>query len=298
MGLIVALSFGLIGCSNGEKDIIAKVEDETISKKAFDLEFEVYKSLEEREYGEGAMATIDESTGKTREDLLKDNILEMLIMHKLVLLDSQKDNLIVDKSEIDSIMNDYVTSLGGEEAFLESLAESKMTREFLEDSLERSLLIEKHKENYINKAEVTEDYARDYFEENKDNLVLVKASHILLKSEEEGQEILEKLANGQDFEDLAMEFSADLSSGMSGGSLGYFGKGNMILEFEEAAFALNVGEISGLVKTEVGYHIIRLDDKKDSYESLKEELNYYLRDQMYYDYLEELRDNAKIKILL
>ncbi len=72
----------------------------------------------------------------------------------------------------------------------------------------------------------------------------------------------------------------------------------MIAEFEEAAFALNPGETSELVKTEVGYHIIRLVDKKDTFESLKEDIINYLKEIKYYDKLQEIRETAKVKIFM
>ena len=84
---------------------------------------------------------------------------------------------------------------------------------------------------------MTEEEAEEYFEENKEDLIVIRASHILVKTEEEGKEVLERLNQGEDFAKLAEELSADKSSGLFGGDLGYFGKGSMIAEFEEAAFA-------------------------------------------------------------
>ncbi len=84
----------------------------------------------------------------------------------------------------------------------------------------------------------------------------VTASHILVKNEHEVKDLQAKLAEGKSFESLAKEFS-QCPSGRDGGNLGSFGKGQMVAPFETAAFALKVGEISGPVKTQFGYHLIK-----------------------------------------
>jgi len=84
----------------------------------------------------------------------------------------------------------------------------------------------------------------------------IRASHILVMSEEHCKELIGKLKSGESFESLAKQFSK-CPSGSKGGDLGSFGKGQMVTQFENAAFKLNVGEISGPVKTQFGYHIIK-----------------------------------------
>ncbi len=87
----------------------------------------------------------------------------------------------------------------------------------------------------------------------------ISASHILVEKAHEAQDILTKLKEGKSFESLAKEFS-QCPSGDEGGALGSFGKGQMVKAFEDAAFALKVGEISGLVQTQFGYHIIKRNE--------------------------------------
>jgi parvulin-like peptidyl-prolyl isomerase len=84
----------------------------------------------------------------------------------------------------------------------------------------------------------------------------IKCSHILVEKESVAKEILEKIKNGEDFSKLAMEYSKD-GSRRRGGDLGYFGRGMMVKEFENAAFKLKKGEVSGIIKTQFGYHIIK-----------------------------------------
>lgn len=89
----------------------------------------------------------------------------------------------------------------------------------------------------------------------------IKASHILVKTEGEAIDLVGKIKNGESFEKLA-KANSNCPSGRNGGDLGYFGKGQMVREFENAAFALSVGEVSKPVKTQFGWHIIKLTDKK------------------------------------
>ena len=85
----------------------------------------------------------------------------------------------------------------------------------------------------------------------------IKCSHILVKKQSEAIEILDKIKTGEKFGKMARQFSTDSGSAKRDGSLGYFGRGKMVKEFENAAFALQTGEISEPIKTQYGYHIIK-----------------------------------------
>ncbi len=89
----------------------------------------------------------------------------------------------------------------------------------------------------------------------------VRASHILVKTKNEAENILNRLRSGARFEDMARKYS-QCPSGRKGGDLGYFGKGQMVKPFEEVAFRLNKGEVSPPVETQFGYHIIFVTDKR------------------------------------
>lgn len=120
---------------------------------------------------------------------------------------------------------------------------------------------------------VSEEDIQNYYEKHKAQFVTdetVQASHILVDSEEAANEVLEKIADGVPFEDAAVQYSS-CPSKQAGGDLGRFGKGQMVKEFEDAVFSMEIGEISKPVKTQFGYHIIKLTGhtpKKDT--SLKE----------------------------
>ena len=93
-------------------------------------------------------------------------------------------------------------------------------------------------------------------------MTTVRARHILVKTEEEAKNLKQEIEQGKSFADVAMEVSL-CPSGQDGGDLGYFGKGMMVKEFEDAAFSMNVGQISDPIKTQFGWHLIQLTDKQD-----------------------------------
>jgi len=90
----------------------------------------------------------------------------------------------------------------------------------------------------------------------------IRASHILVKTEEEAKKLYEEIEKGADFAELAKEHSTCPSS-RDGGDLRFFGKGMMVKPFEDAAFALKTGEVSGPVETQFGWHLIKVTDTKD-----------------------------------
>jgi peptidyl-prolyl cis-trans isomerase C len=126
----------------------------------------------------------------------------------------------------------------------------------------------------------------------------VHAHHILVKTEDEAKAILAELKKGADFEKLAKEKSKDPGAA-SGGDLGYFTKGQMVPEFAEAAFKLKKGELSEPVKTQFGWHIIRLDDKRTKpapeFDKVKPQLVQYLERKAQADLITKLREGAKIE---
>jgi len=158
------------------------------------------------------------------------------------------------------------------------------------------------------KARVTEQDVKDYYEKHKDELAAVsqiKASHILVKTEEDAKKILERLKKGEDFAAAARKSSIDPGSAANGGDLGYFSSGQMVPEFESAAAKLKVGEVSSEpVKTKFGYHIIKVTDKKKGkpveFEKIKGVLFQRVsaeRQKEFFDsYIENLKKSYKVEI--
>ncbi len=125
------------------------------------------------------------------------------------------------------------------------------------------MLLEKEIEE---KVKVSDKDVKDYYEAHKAELTAnnqVRASHILVKTEEEAKKIMDQLKKGGDFAKIAREKSIDTGSAKKGGDLGFFSRGQMVPEFEKLAFGLKEGEIGGPVKTQFGYHIIKVTGKKE-----------------------------------
>ncbi|MGD9867560.1 MAG: peptidylprolyl isomerase [Hyphomicrobiales bacterium] len=153
------------------------------------------------------------------------------------------------------------------------------------------------------KASVTEEAARKLYDEQIANVpseTEVRARHILVDKEEEIRDIAERVARGDDFAELAKEKSKD-GSAKDGGDLGYFTKGQMVEEFEKAAFALKAGEVSEPVKTQFGWHIIKLEDQRETkppaFDDLKDRILAFLVEQKSQEILSGLREKAKIEIV-
>lgn len=157
------------------------------------------------------------------------------------------------------------------ESFVESLKSDGIREQTIRDVIKKVILQQSVREAVTADVEQTQEQ--------------VWIQHILLEDEETALEVLEKLDAGELFDDLALEYSLDMSNADIGGDLGWFGQGMMVEEFEDAAFALEVGEISEPVQTDFGWHILKSNGKEDrlldadSYELLK--------DQAYYEWLTE-----------
>nr|WP_303874616.1 peptidylprolyl isomerase [Tepidanaerobacter acetatoxydans] len=156
---------------------------------------------------------------------------------------------------------------------------------------------------------IEENEIKSYFDANKesfDTKEQVKASHILVDSEDKAKEVKTKLLNGEDFAELAKNYSIDTANNQRGGELGFFARGEMVPEFENVAFSLEVGEISEPVKTDFGYHIIKVEDKKQAkeamYEESKEDIrNILLEEKLsasFSTWIQDKFDEYKIDILL
>ncbi len=128
----------------------------------------------------------------------------------------------------------------------------------------------------------------------------IRARHILVKTEADARDVVERLARGAKFPELAKELSIGPSK-VQGGDLGYFTKGQMVKEFEEAAFALKKDEVSEPVKTQFGWHVIRLEDKRErkppAFDEVKERINAALVQQKAQQVMQDLRGKAKVEIV-
>ena len=179
------------------------------------------------------------------------------------------------KAVIEQLVNKHLFLSEAKKNFYEADPAFKAELAKLKDDMLANFAIEKA----LNSVTVKEEDVKKLYEEHKSEFVSgesVEASHILVDTEEKANEILAEIKAGTvTFEDAAKEHSSCPSSA-NGGALGEFGRGQMVPEFDSAVFAMNVGEISEPVKTQFGYHLIKLTNKKESseipYEQIKDRL--------------------------
>jgi len=149
---------------------------------------------------------------------------------------------------------------------------------------------------------VSDEEVKDYFEKNKEqftNPEQVRVSHILVRRESEAREILNELGEGASFEKLAQKYSIDSITAPRGGDLGYISRGEMIPVFEKAAFALEKkGDISEIIETQFGYHLVKLTDRKKVDKKTPEEIDYEIRTKMQNEKLDRLMEKYKKELMV
>lgn len=182
----------------------------------------------------------------------------------------------------------------------EKMDETDEFKEIMEGA-RRDILAQLSMRDMLKDITVTEEEQKAFYEENKAQFgkgATVSAKHILTDSEEKCQTILKNIEAGEKtFEDAAREFST-CPSGAKGGDLGEFGKGQMVKEFEDAAFAANIGEVVGPVKTQFGYHLIKVEKKNEACEAPFEEVKVKVmnevaqkkREQVYSEKMTKLKE--------
>lgn len=295
--LLITATMILVGCGETNENAVAKVNGELILKTEFDQSFEIQRKAYEQQFGEDIMSKTTEN-GVTIEEALKEVVLENLIREKVILQNAEKDNITVSDEEITGEIDTYKELVGGEEGFTQFLETNNMTEDNFRESIKKQLILESYKDKFIRTLGITDEDIENEFNANKESYILVKASHIVVKKEEEAKEILKQLENGADFAELAKEKSKDPRTAEKGGDLGYFPKGEMVPEFEEAAFSLKTNELSDIVKSEFGYHIIKVTDRQDTLEQLKDKVVLRLQDKRFAEKVQKLYDDSKIEKLM
>ncbi|MFS8651773.1 MAG: peptidylprolyl isomerase [Caldibacillus sp.] len=234
--------------------------------------------------------------------LYGEKVLNQLIVNKMIEIDAEKQGIEVSEDELNEELDKYYSMYGGEENFASFLEMSGFKLEDFKDDVKLSLLLDQILEERI---EISDEEMKEYFEENKEDFAQeeqVEASHILVEDKETAFEVINKLNNGADFAELAKEYSIDEKTKDKGGELGYFGKGEMVKEFEEEVFAMEVNTISKPVETQYGFHVIKKTDHKPyqeaNFEDVKEEVRQAIleqkKDEEYQKWLQEKMEEFKV----
>jgi parvulin-like peptidyl-prolyl isomerase len=219
--------------------------------------------------------------GKAALLQLSRQILDSMIDQVLIEQAAAREGVVVPMEKVETEMNRLI----GEDAakFDEWLKANDMTRESFKAQLQRQLISAAFQEFIVGTSapEVEQVHAR----------------HILVASETEAMDILVKLRAGESFGSLAQEYSQDRASKDQGGDLGFFPRGIMPVEIEQVAFALDPGQVSGIVQSDFGYHIIEVVEK-DPKRAVAEEMLTAWRQNKFIEWLDEERAKAKIEYLV
>ncbi|AIS53424.1 foldase protein PrsA [Thermoanaerobacter kivui] len=261
IALILSFVFILlltVSCST-KKDVVATVNGENITNAEYKKVFDQVKAQIESSPQYTKDIWNQDYQGKKFLEVVKENVLENLITQKLLLQEARKRNITVSDKEINS----------------EYEKEKEVNKDVTKEDVKNYLLITKLFDEYTKDVKVTPEEVKKYYDDNKSQFEVVKASHILVNDEKTADEIYNRLMRGEDFASLAKEYSIDTATKDSGGDLGEFPRGVMVSEFDQVVFSLKKGEISKPVKTTYGYHIIKsegatvkpFEEVKDSIEN-------------------------------
>lgn len=266
--LVVALTLtagvlGLSACSSGDsdKEAVVKTDAGDVTKDEF------YKELKTK-FGDQ-------------------------VLQQMVLVDILEKNYDVPEEEVDAKIKELKDQLGEQ---FDMFLQQKGFKD--EDAYRETLKI-----NLLQQAAITEDIKvpekdiKAHYDKMKKE---IEASHILVADEKTAKEVEKKLKDGGDFAKLAKEYSTDKASGAKGGQLGYFSVGKMIPAFTDAAYSLKVGEISEPVKTQEGFHIIKVTDKRDTKEDIGsfEEEKKAIRQDLASQKIDQTKAQAKMTQLI
>jgi len=289
-------------------DVLARVNGESITKAEFQ------QQISQMEMAAG------QQVPKEQRDEIYRKALDQLINVRVLKLEANTRNLAADDKAVEEQMQKIRSQFPSEEEYTKALSARGMTPEKL-----RSIMVDESRINKMMEVEsagataVTDAEIRDFFEKNPDKFKQpegVRASHVLIRvqaGDEAAQKkalaaiqnVLRQARAGKDFGDLARKYSAD-SSAQRGGDLGFFTKDRMVPEFSNVAFALKPGQISDIVQTSFGYHVIKVVERRPTInlplEQVTGQVREFLTQQRKREkaeaFVKVLRSKSRIEVLI
>ncbi len=289
-------------------DVLARVNGEAVTKADFD------RLVKNMELGNGPIPA------DQRDRVLRD-ALDQLVTYTVLKQETKARNITVSDSEVEERVKQMQSQFPDPKAFEKALGDRSMTVERLRSDARVDMVIGRLLDAQVaNLPGPSDAQAREFYDKNPDKFKqpeAVRASHILILVDEKADAatktkarqkidgILRQARSGADFAKLARENSQD-GSAQQGGDLNYFTRGQMVPPFEEAAFSLKPGQISGVVTTQFGYHVIKVIDHKPAsaaaFEQVSDRIKQYLTEQGKQEhvkaFIDGLKSKSKIEVLV
>jgi parvulin-like peptidyl-prolyl isomerase len=299
IALVGALAVGLTACGN--KDVAAKVNGVVITNTEVNQQLTSIKNAYPQMFT-GADA-------KAREADLRKRILDNLINTELVTQAAKARGISVTDAEVKKTVDEIKKSVGNEKAYQDALKKANLTEAKLIDQQRKQMLIQKLTTSLTKNIKVTDKDIQDYYAKNKtqfEQKAANRVAHILFgpNDKTKAENALVQLKAGADFAAMAKKDSIDKASAAQGGDLGW-PTSPFVAEFQAAADKLKIkGQLSPLVKTVYGYHIIKLLDHRtasvQSIASVRTKIIDLIKQQRqaqaYTDFLAKVKKQAKIEI--
>lgn len=311
------MSLSLVACKQKDlNEAVADVNGTKITLGQYEFMLKMNKASVESTIGGAEGWEQKNQSGQTYKDKYKTLVLDQMINTELLAQNAEKEGIKVTDKEIQSSYNDLKTYVNSDEQIKKSAEDLGISDDFLKEQAKLSLLIQKSQEKFYSEEKVSDSEMKKYYDEHIDEYKKdeVEASHILIKTtddqnkplpeaeqkkaKEKAEKVLKEVKAGGDFAELAKKYSQDPGSAANGGALGAFGKGMMVKEFEDAAFGMEPGQVSNLVKTDFGYHIIKVTDRikeTTSFDEAKEGIKEEILKNKYGEKIAELQKKAKIE---
>lgn len=288
----LTVAFLLVGCSN---TVVGRVGDKEIKQADVDKRIAIFKLFS---------PDFDVST------IARADIVDQLLEEQMVIAAADEKGITVTDEEaqlsMDEIKEGLENQFGDEKKTASTLKKFNITWDDLKEIVVNNIKIQQLYTQVTADVKVTDEEVQKYYQDHVAEFAMpeqVKASHILVEEEKLANELRTRIEKGEDFAELAKEHSADPGSRENGGELGYFSAGRMVPEFDKAAFSTPVGQISPVIKTEHGYHIIKVEDKKPARTLTLEEVKPFLSMQMenqkknekFLAYIEQLKTETQLE---
>lgn len=277
--LIIGLIILITACSGKHVKVKAIVNGREIPRIDYEKQIEIE----------------DENNRDLDEEELRAKVLNKLISKNLILEQVEELGIEISQEEIENAIEEKIEQLGGQEKF-DSIFKNQEEKEYWESLLEEELYLQAHKKDFFQSISLEEKEIVDYYNEKKDQLSLYQVKIILVEKEDYAQALLNRIGAGQSFDKIALKESLDDASALEGGSLGYLRKDQLNEELSQQIEGLELGQLGPILKVSDGYLIFQLEDKKDSLEDLREDIEVNLKEIFYKEKIEEIFKQAKIKV--